>query len=131
MPEVAGQWRQAAAALIEAAIPANTDAPEAWPACAALLPHAQAALTADSPGMARIANYLGVSGSYAAACELQQRVLDARHGSSALSTRTPWPPGTTSLTGPGWRGRGRGPRPVRRRCCPSASGSSALSTRTP
>jgi len=24
-------------------------------------------------------------------------------GSSARSTRTPWPPGIGSLTGPGWR----------------------------
>jgi hypothetical protein len=38
-----------------------------WPACAALLPHAQAALPADSDGLGRIANYLGSSGSYAAA----------------------------------------------------------------
>ena len=42
--ELARQWRQAAAALIEAAIPADTDRPETWPICAALLPHAQAAL---------------------------------------------------------------------------------------
>ena len=42
--ELAGQWRQAAAALIEAAIPADTELPATWPVCAALLPHAQAAL---------------------------------------------------------------------------------------
>ena len=76
--ELAGQWRQAAAALIEAAIPADTGLPETWPVCAALLPHAQAALADDSAGMARIANYLGSSGSYAAARDLQRRVLDAR-----------------------------------------------------
>ena len=52
--------------------------PETWPVCAALLPHAQAALADDSDGMARIANYLGSSGSYAAARDLQRRVLDAR-----------------------------------------------------
>ena len=68
--DLAGQWRQAAAALIEAAIPADTDPPQTWPVCAALLPHARAALADDSDGMARIANYLGESGSYAAARDL-------------------------------------------------------------
>ena len=57
--ELARQWRQAAAALIEAAIPGDTDLPGTWPACAALLPHAQAALALTSDGMARIAEYLG------------------------------------------------------------------------
>jgi len=76
--DLAGQWRQAAAALIEAAIPADTDPPETWPVCAALLPHAQAALADDSAGMMRIANYLGERGSRAAARDLQQRIVDAR-----------------------------------------------------
>ena len=57
--ELARQWRQAAAALIEAAIPADTALPGTWPACAALLPHAQAALDLTSGGMRRIAQYLG------------------------------------------------------------------------
>jgi hypothetical protein len=65
--DLAGQWRQAAAALIEAAIPADTNPPQTWPVCAALLPHARVALADDSDGAARIANYLGQSGSYAAA----------------------------------------------------------------
>ena len=72
--ELAEAWRQAAAALIEAAIPDDTALPGTWPVCAALLPHAQAALADDSDGMARIANYLGSSGSYAAARDLQRRV---------------------------------------------------------
>ncbi len=79
--DVASQWREAAAALVEAAIPGDTDLPQAWPVCAALLPHAQAALAGDSPGMDRLANYLGAQGSYAAAAELLQRVLDARERS--------------------------------------------------
>jgi len=78
MPEeLAGRWRAAAAALIEAAIPADTRPREAWRACAALLPHAQATLTADSAGYQRMAQYLGHSGSYAAARDLQQIVADA------------------------------------------------------
>ena len=76
--DVANQWRQAAAALIEAAIPADTHTPEGWPICAALLPHAEAALNDDSPGMAQLVDYLGERGSYAAALELQQRVLDGQ-----------------------------------------------------
>jgi hypothetical protein len=76
--ELAEAWRQAAADLIEAAIPDDTSLPKTWPACAALLPHAQVALADDSAGMARIVKYVGSRGSYAAARDLQQRVLDAR-----------------------------------------------------
>ena len=46
--DLAGQWRQAAATLIEAAIPADTNPPETWPVCAALLPHARVALADDT-----------------------------------------------------------------------------------
>ncbi|MGC2004038.1 tetratricopeptide repeat protein, partial [Trebonia sp.] len=79
--DLADQWHQATTALIEAAIPGDTDSPETWPACAALLPHAQATLADNSPGMARLANYLGARGSYTSALELQQRVLEARERS--------------------------------------------------
>ena len=75
--DLAGQWRQAAAALIEAAIPADTNPPETWPVCAALLPHARVALADDSDGLARIVNYVGESGSYAAARDLERRIADA------------------------------------------------------
>jgi Tetratricopeptide repeat len=79
MPDnLAAAWRQAAAALIEDAIPADTDPPESWPACAALLPHARAALAASSGGIGRIANYLGASGSYAAALDVWRAVTEAR-----------------------------------------------------
>jgi hypothetical protein len=71
-------WREAAAAVIEAAIPADTDQPQAWPTCAMLLPHAQVALAYDSDGMTRIANYLSESGSYAAARDLQLDITRAR-----------------------------------------------------
>ena len=76
--DLAVQWRQAAAALIEAAIPDDPASPGTWLACAVLLPHAQLALADDSDGMARIATYLGSSGNFAAARDLQRRVLDAR-----------------------------------------------------
>ena len=76
--DLAREWQQAAAALIEDAIPSDTDPPKTWAVCAALLPHTQAALADGSAGMARIANYLGRSGSYAASRDLQVRVLGAR-----------------------------------------------------
>ena len=76
--ELASQWQQAAAVLIEDAIPNDTALPGTWPVFATLLPHAQAALANDSAGMARIADYLGSSGSYATARDLLRRVLDAR-----------------------------------------------------
>jgi hypothetical protein len=76
--ELAAAWRQATAAIIEAALPGNAEQPRAWPDYAALLPHALAALSEDSHGMAQIASYLVVSGGYAAGIELQRRVLNAR-----------------------------------------------------
>ena len=91
--DLAGQWRQAAAALIEAAIPEDTELPRTWHACAALLPHARAALADDSDGMARIATYLGSSGNFAGARDLQRRVLDARErilGPEHPGTLTAW-----------------------------------------
>ena len=42
--EPADAWRQAAADLIEAALPGDPQDPATWPVFAALLPHAQAAL---------------------------------------------------------------------------------------
>ena len=78
--DLLAQWRQAAATVIGAAIPVSTDAPQAWPMFALLLPHAQAALADDSAGMARTAEYLGHSGSPGAARDLSRRILDARAG---------------------------------------------------
>jgi hypothetical protein len=65
-------WRQAAAVLIEAALPDDPQQPAAWPAFAALLPHAQVALPARRGAMARIASYLGHTGRYAAARDFYQ-----------------------------------------------------------
>ena len=79
MPKgLAQAWRQAAAAVVEAALPDDPRQPGTWPVFAALLPHAQAALTAGSGGMTRIASYLGYSGSFVAARDLSQKILDAR-----------------------------------------------------
>ncbi|HEY1619824.1 MAG TPA: tetratricopeptide repeat protein [Streptosporangiaceae bacterium] len=80
-PEQAGQWRQAAAAVVAAAVPANPSMMTAWPACSALLPHAQAALDPASDGMFQIAWSIGHSGSYQAARDLFVRIADARRDS--------------------------------------------------
>ena len=76
----AARWEQAAAALVEAAVPDDPRLPPAWPVCAVLLPHARAALDPTSGGMWRIARYLSHSGSYAAARDLfridRQRLRD-------------------------------------------------------
>ena len=87
----------------------------------------------DSDGMARIASYLGSSGSYAAARDLssESRLTLREQDASARSTRTPWPPATSSPAGPGRRGTRPRPGTSSPRCCPCSSGSSARSTRTP
>jgi Tetratricopeptide repeat len=76
--KLAEAWRQAAATVIGAAIPEDPGQPDSWPDFAALLPHAQTALSPGSDGIQQIAAYLGSSGSYAAARNLCEEVLDAR-----------------------------------------------------
>jgi hypothetical protein len=76
--DLADQWRHAATTMIEAAIPEDPRQPQAWPVFRLLLPHAEKALAPGSSGIERIASYLGNSGSYAAARDLQRRMLDAR-----------------------------------------------------
>ena len=84
--ELAQAWRQAAAAVIEAAIPDDTDLPAAWPVCAVLLPHARAVLGLTSDGLWQIATYLGNSGSYLAARDLWQLIVDAHTQDDAYGT---------------------------------------------
>ena len=76
-PETAGQWTQAAAILLEQAIPADPRLPVDWPTFAMLLPHARAVLDLTSIGMSQIARYLGHSGSYPAARDLSQLITEA------------------------------------------------------
>jgi len=73
----AAQWRQAAEALVEAAIPADGELPATWPACMLLLPHARAVLDLTSIGIWRVAKALGHSGSYAAARDLFSLITEA------------------------------------------------------
>ena len=75
--EAADQWQQAAAVLVEAAVPADPQLPAAWPVCAVLLPHARAVLDLTSGGIWQIAQALGYSGSYLAAWDLFQQITTA------------------------------------------------------
>ena len=87
----ASVWQEALAALITAALPPNPQDPAVWSTYAALLPHAQAVLPPSSPGIARIATYLGLSGSYSAACALEEQILNASeqlHGPDHPETLT-------------------------------------------
>jgi Domain of unknown function (DUF4062)/Tetratricopeptide repeat len=87
--EEADWWGQAAAALVEAAVPADPRLPAAWPACAVLLPHARAVLDPTSHGIQEIARYLGFSGSYSAARDLYQLIADAHTGSDTYGPEHP------------------------------------------
>ena len=122
--ELAKMWRQAAAALIEAAIPGNPDLPAAWPTCAALLPHAQAVLDLTSDGIWRMAFYLGYSGSYAAARDLFQLIADTRSQDDAHGAENPTTLSVRSNLArwTGEAGSGRCPRPVRRTAAGARAG---------
>ena len=87
--ELARAWRQAAAALVEAAIPDDTDPPETWPVWAALLPHAQAVLDMPSSGIWQVAQYLDYSGNYPAARDLTQLIADAYRQDDAYGAEHP------------------------------------------
>ena len=85
--EEAGAWRRAAAVVIGAALPGDPRDPGCWPVFAALLPHAQAALDPVGNGMAKLARYLGESGSYTAALAVQRQILRTRE--ETLGTENP------------------------------------------
>jgi hypothetical protein len=70
--EMTDQWEPAAAALVDAAVPAEPELPSAWPVFAVLLSHARAVLGVTSLGMRSLAQYLGNSGSCPAARDLFQ-----------------------------------------------------------
>ena len=84
-----GQWQQAAATLVEAAVPADPQLPTSWPTCAVLLPHALAVLGLTSGGMLRIALYLGRCGNYSAARDLFRLIAGARSEDDAYGAEHP------------------------------------------
>ena len=87
--QAAAQWEQAAAALVEQAVPADPWLSATWPVCAMLLPHARAVLDLTSGGMWRIAQYLGHSGSYPAARNLFGLIADAHTEDDAYGPEHP------------------------------------------
>ena len=86
---VADLWQQAAAALVEAAVPADASLPAAWPVCAVLLPHARAVLDLTSAGIWQIARYLGYSGSYPAARDLYRLIAEAYNDAEVYGSEHP------------------------------------------
>jgi hypothetical protein len=87
--EEASQWRQAAAALVEATVPADAQLPATWRVCALLLPHARAVLDPTSTGMQRIARFLGDSGSYRVALDLWRLIAEAYTEADAYGPEHP------------------------------------------
>ena len=87
--DLAAQWEQAAAALVEAAVPTNPELPAAWPVSAMLLPHARAVLDLTSGGLWRITHSLGDSGSYTAARDLSRLIADAHTKSDTYGPEHP------------------------------------------
>jgi hypothetical protein len=90
LDELASQWRQAAAMLVETAIPAGPALPETWPVYASLLPHAQAALDLTSGGMRQIARYLGFRGNYPASRDLFRAIADAYRDDDSYGAEHPY-----------------------------------------
>ena len=85
------QWQRAAAALVNAVIPADGQLPQAWSACALLLAHARAVLALTSRGIWRVAQSLGYSGNYAAALDLFMLIAAAHRDSADSAPSTPSP----------------------------------------
>jgi hypothetical protein len=95
--------------LVQAAIPADPDLPEAWPTCAVLLPHLRTVLDLSSEGMWRIADCLGHSVSYPAARDLWRQIT------GALRNTRCWPEhqDTVSQRLADWAGRDGDPAGAR------------------
>ena len=107
-------WRQAAAALVEAAIPDDPRQPDTWPVFAVLLPHAQAVLACRQ----RRHEADRVLPRLAAATRLPaSSAADADRTGPGPRPRAPEHPDRPRqprLLDRGGGGCGRGPRPVRR-----------------
>jgi hypothetical protein len=87
--DLAAQWEQAAAALVEGAVPTEPQLPAAWPVAAVLLPHARAVLDLTSGGLWQITQSLGHGGSYTAARDLFRLIADAHTKSDAYGPEHP------------------------------------------
>ena len=85
----AAQWEQAAAALVEGAVPTDPGLPVAWPVSAVLLPHVRAVLNLTSGGLRRITDSLGHSGSFTSARDLSRLIADAHTKNDAYGPEHP------------------------------------------
>jgi hypothetical protein len=86
--ELASAWRHAAATLVDTAIPADISLAATWPACVALLPHAQVVLADSSRGMARIAGFLATAAATRPRATFGRRSLTDAIETLAPSTLT-------------------------------------------
>ena len=121
--ELARQWQQAAAALIEAAIPGDTDAaarPGRYARRCCRMPRRLSPMTAPgwrgSPPISDRAAVTPPPGISSGEC------LTHGSGSSARSTRIPWPPAQPRPLDRAGGGPGRGPGPVRRAAARARAG---------
>ena len=87
--DMAAHWEDAAAVLVEAAIPEDTGRPATWPVIAMLLPHARAVLGLTSYGMWQLAQYLSDSGSSPAALDLFRLIAEAHAEDDAYGPEHP------------------------------------------
>jgi len=71
-PDQRAEVRRLAADLLDAALPEAADDSANWPTYAQLLPHVRVALPPESLAMAKVVRYLGASGDYSTAIELQR-----------------------------------------------------------
>ena len=76
--DASGDWPLAAAALVDAALPADPRDPKTWTVFDALAPHARAIIATSSDAMGRLAGYVGESGDYRGARDLWSGIADAR-----------------------------------------------------
>lgn len=76
--EIASAWQRGVEILLNAAIPADPENPATWSVFAILLPHVQVGMPDESGGKALVADYLGRSGNYLAACDLCRSIFQAR-----------------------------------------------------
>ncbi len=73
-------WRATAAAVVEAALPAEPSQPGNWSTYSALLPHARAALRLATRGIDMIVRFLGASGDFATARILCEQIYRDHRG---------------------------------------------------
>ena len=129
--DLAGQWRQAAAGLLEAAVPSDTGVPQAWPACASCCRTPRRPLPNTAVGWRDSRTTSASRGGTVPHWDSSGGCSAPRSGCSALNIRTPWTPGTSWPVVPERRVIRLRPAISSPRCCRSGRGSWGPSTPTP